>query len=187
MALASGAAMVTIPKNAVILSAASTGTDKRIVASFLGVQQIKPHSKTLSGRPMQRLCPGSLFRIYRELLPETFLCSFPISKPECFVAGRTSTKFAKSNRVPVLKTRGDAANCCRFVHHFGVARRNRRCASDLPGQAVPHDLLGSILGQLRGTMRASNPHTPVSAWYLPAQQGPKNEECGGQFMQRPSQ
>jgi hypothetical protein len=54
--------------------------------------------------PARRFGPGMLFRIYRELLSETFLAYlfhyFVFrDKPECPIAGRTLNKFAKSDRV----------------------------------------------------------------------------------------
>ena len=55
--------------------------------------------------PARWFGPGTLFRIYRQLLSETFLAYlFPLrDKPECSVAGRILNKFAKSDRVPTQR------------------------------------------------------------------------------------
>jgi hypothetical protein len=67
------------------------------------VQGISPRSKALLGMPARRFGPGTLYRIYREFLCETFLAYLFLfrDKPECFVAGRILNKFAKSDRVPL--------------------------------------------------------------------------------------
>jgi hypothetical protein len=75
-ALASGAATVTTPKKAVTPSAASTGIDKRMLSPCCRVQGMCPHSKALLGMPARRFGPGTLVRIYRELLSETFRLTF---------------------------------------------------------------------------------------------------------------
>jgi hypothetical protein len=102
-ALASGAAAITAPKSAVMPNAARTGTDKRMLSPCYRVQGVIPRSKALFGMPARRFGPGTLYRIYRELVFETFLTYLFLfrDKPEYFVTGRTLNKFAKSDRVPL--------------------------------------------------------------------------------------
>jgi len=66
------------------------------------VEWVKPHSKNLVWQVGAAISVQAALRIYRELFRNISGFCRVSGIPECFVAGRTPNKFAKSNRVPVV-------------------------------------------------------------------------------------
>jgi hypothetical protein len=87
-ALASGAAAVTTPKNAVMPSAASTGTDKRIVASLLWGSRDRTAFDDLVWQAGAAITSSMLSRIIASFFPK-HLRLFPILRQTGMFRSRT--------------------------------------------------------------------------------------------------